>query len=263
MTPLRSRCYALEKLHLFGEIAGPWHLARRDDVQDRLPAIFIRANVALVAPRRRRLTGRAVRLLPRAARVPVDGRAGGISGESPSPRLVEGHVELKKISLRREPLSRCKHCPSSRTPHGKRGTRKRESRIRRRSLSFRSDHVPGRLRWATNRGRGVETRVKSAVERADGPRTQGSLSLLGTRRSALSRSRVSLDLSPVHGHNQHRNAGIARRAATFPAGTHQVGDGTRLLLAGGMLNITAMYSRIISATGRPRCRRGAGEARGR
>ena len=30
---------------------------------------------------------------------------------------------------------------------------------------------------------------------------------------------MPLDLSPVHGHNQHRNAGIARRAATFPAGT--------------------------------------------
>lgn len=49
-------------------------------------------------------------------------------------------------------------------------------------------------------------------------------SLLGTRRGALSRSRVSLDLSPVHGHNQHRNAGIARRAATFPAGTTRWGD---------------------------------------
>jgi len=35
---------------------------------------------------------------------------------------------------------------------------------------------------------------------------------------------VSLDLSPVHGHNQHRNAGIARRAATFPAGTTRWGD---------------------------------------
>jgi hypothetical protein len=30
---------------------------------------------------------------------------------------------------------------------------------------------------------------------------------------------MPLDLSPVHGHKQHRNAGIARRAATFPAGT--------------------------------------------
>lgn len=62
---------------------------------------------------------------------------------------------------------------------------------------------------------------------------------------------MPLDLSPVHGHNQHRNAGIARRAATFPAGTYQVGGCARLLLAGGMLNITATYSRIISATGRP------------
>jgi len=35
---------------------------------------------------------------------------------------------------------------------------------------------------------------------------------------------VSLDLSPVHGHNQHRNAGIARRAATFPAGTTRWGN---------------------------------------
>lgn len=84
---------------------------------------------------------------------------------------------------------------------------------------FSSDHVPGRLRW---QAAPVETRVKSAVERG-GPRTQKSL-FLGTRRSALSRSRVSLDLSPVHGHNQHRNAGIARRAATFPAGTTRWGN---------------------------------------
>lgn len=84
---------------------------------------------------------------------------------------------------------------------------------------FSSDHVPGRLRW---QAAPVETRVKSAIERG-GPRTQKSL-FLGTRRSALSRSRVSLDLSPVHGHNQHRNAGIARRAATFPAGTTRWGN---------------------------------------
>lgn len=36
----------------------------------------------------------------------------------------------------------------------------------------------------------------------------------------------------------------------FLPGIHQVGGCARLLLAGGMLNITATYSRIISATGR-------------
>ena len=41
---------------------------------------------------------------------------------------------------------------------------------------------------------------------------------------SVSLPRVPLDLSPVHGHNQHRNAGIARRAATFPAGTTRWGD---------------------------------------
>lgn len=51
-----------------------------------------------------------------------------------------------------------------------------------------------------------------------------SLSLYVSLSLSLSLPRVPLDLSPVHGHNQHRNAGIARRAATFPAGTTRWGD---------------------------------------
>lgn len=105
--------------------------------------------------------------------------------------------------------------------HTSEGEPSRESRTATSVVDvFSSDHVPGRLRW---QAAPVETRVKSAIERG-GPRTQGSLAPRHSRRSALSRSRVSLDLSPVHGHNQHRNAGIARRAATFPAGTTRWGN---------------------------------------
>lgn len=164
---------------LFGKIADPGSLHGEMTRKIDCRPFFIRANVALVAPRRQRLTGRADRLLPRAARIPDDGWNPVESRENLHLRdswRATSNLKFHCDTSR----SRCKHCLSSRiTPLSENGDPQRARvGIRRRSLSFRSDHVPGRLRWvATNRGRGVETRVKSAMERADGPRTQGSLSL--------------------------------------------------------------------------------------
>lgn len=60
----------------------------------------------------------------------------------------------------------------------------------------------------------------------------------------LRSSSVPLDLSPVHGHNQHRNAAIPRRAATFPASTSG-GGMYPVTLAGGMLNITTRIYELL------------------
>lgn len=81
----------------------------------------------------------------------------------------------------------------------------------------------GSRTWTIAVARAGRKQSNSAAKRV-ADRARREVSPRHTRRGVLSRSRVSLDLSPVHGHNQHRNAGIARRAATFPAGTTRWGD---------------------------------------
>lgn len=82
-----------------------------------------------------------------------------------------------------------------------------------------------------------------------------SLSPRHSKKRSLSLPRV-LGLEPRSRPQPTQKCWDCKACGHFSCRYHQVGECTRLLLAGGMLNITAMYSRIISATGRPRWREG-------
>jgi len=220
--------------------------------QDRLSPIFIRVTSPW-SPRqhpterisRRRLLRNPFRTAGKRNRnrCPVESR--------PSPRLGrrgESRVELYDFTDIR--AARC-----NTVHHSAHLRRELSAKVVLLSVDvFSSDHVPGRLRW---RAAPVETRVKSAIERG-GPRTQGSLSPRHSKKRSLSLPRV-LGLEPRSRPQPTQKCWDCKACGHFSCRYHQVGECTRLLLAGGMLNITAMYSRIISATGRPRWRRGGEE----
>lgn len=110
----------------------------------------------------------------------------------------------------------------------------------------------GSRTWTIAVARAGRNQSNSAAKRV-ADRARREVSPRHSKRCSLSLPRV-LGLEPRSRPQPTQKCWDCKACGHFSCRYHQVGGCARLLLAGGMLNITATYSRIISATGRLRRR---------